>query len=77
MTPASGPGIVMMIRDPQAKHTAAMLLDALQELVMPGAEAVQINDGRVGASTRFADGASGQDHGRAHLVPSLRDHGHR
>ena len=31
-TPASGPGIVMTIRDPQAKYTAAMLLDALQEL---------------------------------------------
>jgi uncharacterized protein YlxW (UPF0749 family) len=58
-TPASGPGIVMTIRDPHAKYTAAMLLDALQELRDAGAEAVQINDGRVGASTWFADGASG------------------
>ena len=58
-TPASGPGIVMTIRDPQAKYTAAMLLDALQELRDAGAEAVQINDGRVGASTWFGDGVSG------------------
>ena len=41
------------------KQEVEQLLDALQELRDAGAEAVQINDGRVGASTWFADGASG------------------
>jgi uncharacterized protein YlxW (UPF0749 family) len=56
-SPAQGPGIIMTIRDPDGKYTAAMLLDAVQELRDAGAEAIQINDQRVTASTWFADGA--------------------
>jgi uncharacterized protein YlxW (UPF0749 family) len=53
--PASGPGVVITINDPDGKVTAARLLDALQELRDAGAEAVQVNDVRVVADTWFAD----------------------
>lgn len=53
--PATGPGVVITIRDPGHKVTAARLLDALQELRDAGAEAVQMGDERVVASTWFTD----------------------
>lgn len=52
---ASGPGIVLTITDPEEQVTAVTLLDALQELRDAGAEAVEINDVRVVASTYFTD----------------------
>jgi uncharacterized protein YlxW (UPF0749 family) len=58
-TPAKGPGIELTITDPDKKVTSALLLDALQELRDAGAEAVQIGDVRVVASTYFTDGAGG------------------
>jgi uncharacterized protein YlxW (UPF0749 family) len=57
--PATGPGIELTITDPQGKVTSALLLDAVQELRDAGAEAVQIGDVRVVASTYFTDGAGG------------------
>ena len=57
--PAKGPGILLRIADPQQKVDAAVLLDTLQELRDAGAEAVQINDVRVVASTDFLDAAPG------------------
>jgi uncharacterized protein YlxW (UPF0749 family) len=57
--PARGPGILLRIEDPQQKVDAAVLLDTLQELRDAGAEAVQINDVRVVASTDFLDAAPG------------------
>ncbi len=57
--PARGPGIVLRIADPQQKVDAAVLLDTLQELRDAGAEAVQINDVRVVASTDFLDATPG------------------
>jgi uncharacterized protein YlxW (UPF0749 family) len=53
--PARGPGIELRISDPQGRVDAAVLLDTLQELRDAGAEAVQINDLRVIASTDFLD----------------------
>lgn len=53
--PATGPGIVLRISDPQERVTGALLLDALQELRDAGAEAVEINGVRVVASTYFTD----------------------
>lgn len=52
---ASGPGVVITIRDTENKILAARLLDALQELRDAGAEAVQINDVRIVADSWFAD----------------------
>lgn len=57
--PAKGPGILLRIADPQQKVDAAVLLDTLQELRDAGAEAVQINDVRVVASTDFLDDQPG------------------
>jgi uncharacterized protein YlxW (UPF0749 family) len=71
--PAAGPGITLVLRDPDGVLTADILLDALQELRDAGAEAVQL-DGpvdatgeatattesvRVVASTALLDGADG------------------
>ncbi len=53
--PATGSGVVITINDPERKISGANLLDALQELRDAGAEAVQINNVRVVASTWFAD----------------------
>jgi uncharacterized protein YlxW (UPF0749 family) len=57
---ATGPGISVVVSDVGERTvTAAFLLDMLQELRDAGAEAVQINEVRVVASTSFADGEDG------------------
>lgn len=48
---ATGPGLVMTIRDPADEVRVADLLDAVQELRGAGAETMQIDDVRVGVST--------------------------
>ena len=48
---ARGPGLRMVIRDPQDEVRVADLLDAIQELRGAGAETMQIDDVRVGVST--------------------------
>ena len=57
--PASGPGIRLRIDDPDNRVTAAMLIDTVQELRDAGAEAIQVGDVRVVASTSFVDGTDG------------------
>ena len=52
---ARGPGIELVVSDPDRAVDATVLLDALQELRDAGAEAVQIADVRVVASTAFVD----------------------
>jgi uncharacterized protein YlxW (UPF0749 family) len=56
---AHGPGIQMTIADPGAKMTPPLLLDAIEELRDAGAEAIQVGDARVVASSYFASSASG------------------
>jgi uncharacterized protein YlxW (UPF0749 family) len=54
--PATGPGIVVTFRDPDASAVdGSLLLDAVQELRDAGAEAMQIGDVRVVVSTWFGD----------------------
>lgn len=48
---AQGPGIELVIRDPEDRVGVADLLDAIQELRGAGAETMQIDDVRVGVST--------------------------
>jgi uncharacterized protein YlxW (UPF0749 family) len=48
---ATGPGLVMTIRDPADEVRVADVLDAVQELRGAGAETMQIDDVRVGVST--------------------------
>ncbi len=57
--PAEGPGVVLRIDDPQLAVKQIVLLDAIQELRDAGAEAIQVGDVRVVASTWFADDDSG------------------
>lgn len=58
-TAAIGPGIRVVIYDPESKVTGSTLLDAVEEFRDAGAEVIEINDSvRVVASTWFA-GKSG------------------
>ena len=56
---AEGPGITLTISDPAGTVKADMLLDAIQELRAAGAEAIQVNQVRVVASTYLTDVAGG------------------
>jgi len=56
---AHGPGIRMTIADPGGKVSAPVLLDAIQELRDAGAEAIEVNNVRMVASSHFGQGASG------------------
>lgn len=51
---AAGPGITLQIQDPQHVISSAVLVDAIEELRDAGAEAIQINNVRVVASTWFS-----------------------
>ncbi len=53
--PATGPGVILTIHDPRHGVTAPLLLDTIEELRDAGAEAIQVNDERVVASTYFTD----------------------
>jgi uncharacterized protein YlxW (UPF0749 family) len=59
--PVEGPGVVVRIDDPERAVTAAVLLDAVQELRDAGAGAIQVGDVRVVASTSFVDGPAPGD----------------
>ncbi|MFD4753782.1 DUF881 domain-containing protein [Streptomyces sp. NPDC058426] len=52
---AQGPGITVTVDDPKHRVKADMLLDTIQELRAAGAEAMQIGDVRVVASTYLTD----------------------
>ena len=57
--PATGPGIRLTINDGGGEIGAAALLDAIQELRDSGAEALQVGDVRIVASTSFVDTEDG------------------
>jgi uncharacterized protein YlxW (UPF0749 family) len=57
--PASGPGIVLTVTDPRRRVSAAVLLDAVEELRDAGAEALQLSGVRVIASTAIVDAPGG------------------
>jgi len=57
--PATGPGVRLTISDADAQLGAGVLLDAVQELRDSGAEAIQVDDVRVVASTAFVDTGDG------------------
>ena len=56
---AHGPGIRMTIVDPAGKVDAPLLLNAIEELRDAGAEAIQVGDVRVVASSYFLSSGSG------------------
>jgi uncharacterized protein YlxW (UPF0749 family) len=58
--PATGPGIVVTIEDPQRAVGTSTLLNAMEELRDAGAEAIEINDSvRVVAQSAFVDAEGG------------------
>jgi uncharacterized protein YlxW (UPF0749 family) len=68
--PATGPGVVLTVRDPLKKVTGDVLLDAVEELRDAGAEAMQVAAVRIVASTYFVDDrGGGVDVDGKHLTP--------
>ena len=58
--PATGPGLVVKVSDPDAVIGINQMLDGLEELRNAGAEAIEINDSvRVVAQTSLEDGEDG------------------
>lgn len=58
--PATGPGVRIVITDPERKVSSAVLLDAIEEMRDAGAEAMEFNDSvRVTAST-YVGGSPGR-----------------
>ncbi len=57
--PAEGPGIRVVMRDPQGKLEASHMVNMLEELRNAGTEVAQVNGVRIVASTSFVDGADG------------------
>jgi uncharacterized protein YlxW (UPF0749 family) len=54
-TPVTGPGVVMTITDGNSSLTYDAVIDVVQELRDAGAEAVAVNDVRIGVATAFAE----------------------
>jgi uncharacterized protein YlxW (UPF0749 family) len=57
--PATGPGIELVISDPDREIPALTLFNVLEELRNAGTEAVQLNDQRLVASSHFVDTPDG------------------
>ncbi|TKJ18062.1 DUF881 domain-containing protein [Blastococcus sp. CCUG 61487] len=57
--PARGPGLRLLVRDPQGAVTTAVLLDAIQELRGAGAEAIEVDGVRVVVSS-YVGGTPGE-----------------
>ncbi|MBW3555373.1 MAG: DUF881 domain-containing protein [Actinobacteria bacterium] len=53
--PVTGPGVVVVIEDPNGLLGYDAMIDIVQELRDAGAEAVAVNDRRVGVATAFAE----------------------
>jgi len=53
--PVAGPGLSLVVEDPEDAVTYDTLIDIVQELRDAGAEAIAINDRRVGATSAFAE----------------------
>jgi uncharacterized protein YlxW (UPF0749 family) len=51
--PATGPGVSIVIEDPDRRVPPEVLLDAIQELRNAGAEAFQVGDVRIGVDSAF------------------------
>ncbi len=62
-TPVRGPGIRVVIRDPESGLDAPGMLDAIQELRDAGAESIELAQVRVVVDTWFGDSADATDPG--------------
>ena len=57
--PVTGPGLIVTIQDPRGAVGFDTLIDIVQELRDAGAEAVAVNDQRVGATSSFGEREGG------------------
>lgn len=77
--PAVGPGIRMVISDPQGRFTSQILLDAVQELRDSGAEVIEIDDKyRIVGTTWFGAsagvaGVNGEPLGNRVVIEAIGD----
>lgn len=67
---AKGPGIILTVSDPRGSVSAAVLLDAVEELRDAGAEALQLSGVRIVASTPLTDDTRGGIDVAGHRVAS-------
>lgn len=75
---AQGPGLTMTVSDPEGRVTAAVLLNAIQELRGAGAETMQVDDVRIGVSSAVTGAAGalqidGQDVDAPYVVVVIGD----
>ncbi|MGV8966146.1 MAG: DUF881 domain-containing protein [Cellulomonas sp.] len=70
--PAEGPGIELTISESDKAIPAQTLFNLLEELRNAGAEAIQVNDHRVVASTYFVDTSDGVEIDGTLLTPPYR-----
>ena len=70
--PASGPGMELTVADPDRRVPALTLFNVLEELRNAGAEAVQLNDLRIVASSYFVDTSDGVEVDGVLLDPPYR-----
>ncbi|HZN16529.1 MAG TPA: DUF881 domain-containing protein [Acidimicrobiales bacterium] len=68
----SGPGIVLSVEDPRGAVGYDTLIDIVQELRDAGAEAIGVNDHRVGAASAFANRKGGVSLDGTPLAPPYR-----
>ncbi|MDQ3106681.1 MAG: DUF881 domain-containing protein, partial [Actinomycetota bacterium] len=54
-TPVTGSGVVVIVSDPNSLLTYDTMIDIVQELRDAGAEAIAVNDHRIGVATSFAE----------------------
>lgn len=59
VVPVTGPGVTVVIADPESLLEASDVLDAIQELRDAGAEAISVDGGRVVATTAVVDAPEG------------------
>lgn len=57
--PATGPGVELVLREPEEHLDAALLVSVLEELRNAGAEAIQLGDVRITASSYIVDTREG------------------
>lgn len=70
--PAEGPGVELVVRQPEQPIPAAVLYNVLEELRNAGAEAVQVNDQRLTASSYFLETTVGVEVDGVTLTPPYR-----
>lgn len=70
--PAHGPGIELTVLEPEDPIPAYVLYNVLEELRNAGAEAVQLNETRLTASSYFVDTAEGVEVDGAVIEPPYR-----